>query len=126
VHLSPRVSQADIAFKHSMLLCSSCVSASSQVVINDPALPFSDAVLLVTAASVPGPQRQCKCVVPDCSWQKSFGTRNTRRRRVDGKMTRPKVTPLPIANSLLTAVWDHRCHHPATAARQQACFSTHS
>jgi hypothetical protein len=48
-------------------------------------------VLLPFTASVPAP-RQCKCVVPKCSWQKTFGQRNTRRKRVNGRLVRPQVS----------------------------------
>jgi hypothetical protein len=41
--------------------------------------------------SVLTPKRECKCVVPSCSWQKTFGLRNTRRRRSNGRTRKPQV-----------------------------------
>lgn len=49
-------------------------------------------VLLPTTASVPAPNRECKCVVPKCSWQKAFGQRNTRRKKANGRLVRPQVS----------------------------------
>lgn len=42
-------------------------------------------------ASVLAPKRECQCVVPNCSWQRTFGLRSTRRRRSNGRTRRPQV-----------------------------------